>query len=99
MQAMKVRFSRIISSVKSRQSGQGMTEYIIIVALIAIAAIGVYSYFGKTVRNQTAGMAKELAGQSASTEIGHAQASASAASTDANKNKAMGKYNNDAVDQ
>ena len=31
------------------QAGQGMTEYIIIIALIAIAAIGVYSFFGQTV--------------------------------------------------
>lgn len=46
------------------QSGQGMTEYIIIVALVAIAAIAAFSYFGKTVRNQTAGMSEELAGQS-----------------------------------
>jgi Flp pilus assembly pilin Flp len=99
MQTIRTAIGRTVSRVKSRQSGQGMTEYIIIVALIAIAAIGVYSYFGKTVRNQTAGMAKELSGQSASTEIGNAQSSASAASTDANKNKAMGKYNNDAVDQ
>jgi Flp pilus assembly pilin Flp len=42
--------------------GQGMTEYIIIVALIAIGAIGTYSYFGKTVRNQTAAMAAGLGG-------------------------------------
>ena len=41
-----------------QQAGQGMTEYIIIVALIAVAAIGVYSYFGGTIRSQTAGMAK-----------------------------------------
>jgi type IV pilus assembly protein PilA len=45
-----------------RQRGQGMTEYIIIVALIAIAAIAVYQYFGQTVRNQTAAIAQELAG-------------------------------------
>jgi Flp pilus assembly pilin Flp len=42
--------------------GQGMTEYIIIVALIAVAAIGVYSYFGKTVRNQSATIAAALGG-------------------------------------
>lgn len=42
--------------------GQGMTEYIIIVALIAVAAIGVYSYFGKTVRNQSAAMAAAVGG-------------------------------------
>jgi Flp pilus assembly pilin Flp len=45
-----------------RIRGQGMTEYIIIVALIAVAAIGVYNLFGATVRNQTAGMAAALVG-------------------------------------
>src|SRR5437016_14461752 len=44
------------------QLGQGMTEYIIIVALIAIAAIGVYSFFGQTIRGQTAGMASAMSG-------------------------------------
>jgi hypothetical protein len=41
---------------------QGMTEYIIIVALIAVASIGVYSYFGKPVRNQSAAMAAPVGG-------------------------------------
>jgi len=45
------------------QRGQGMTEYIIIVALISIAAIGVYNLFGKTVREQTSAMAFGLAGK------------------------------------
>ena len=49
-----------------RQRGQGMTEYIIIVALIAIAAIGVYTAFGKTLRGQMAVTAQALAGKSAS---------------------------------
>jgi Flp pilus assembly pilin Flp len=49
------------------QVGQGMTEYIIIVALIAVAAIGVYTAFGKTVRGQMAVTAQSLAGKSAST--------------------------------
>lgn len=48
------------------QQGQGMTEYIIVVALIAIAAIGVYTAFGKTVRGQMAVTAQALAGKSAS---------------------------------
>ena len=50
-----------------RQAGQGMTEYIIIVALIAVAAIGVYSMFGKTIRGQVAGLAGEVAGTGATT--------------------------------
>ena len=37
---------------KCNQLVQGMTEYIIIVALIAVSAIGVYSFFGQTIRNQ-----------------------------------------------
>lgn len=45
-----------------KQLGQGMTEYIIIVALIAIAAIAVYTIFGDVVRQQVGGMAAELAG-------------------------------------
>ena len=72
--------------------GQGMTEYIIIVALIAIAAIGVYSFFGQTVRQQTAGMAKELSGQSASGQISGAKAAADGAATDASQKKGMGEY-------
>jgi len=45
-----------------KQLGQGMTEYIIIVALIAIAATAVYTLFGVVVREQVGGMAAELAG-------------------------------------
>lgn len=52
--------------VTQRHLGQGMTEYIIIVALIAIAAIGVYTAFGKTLRGQMAVTAQSLAGKSAS---------------------------------
>lgn len=51
------------------QHGQGMTEYIIIVALIAIAAIGAFSYFGDTARNQVAAMASELGGKTGETAV------------------------------
>jgi len=54
------------TALHSRIRGQGMTEYIIIVALIAVAAIGVYTAFGKTVRGQMAVTAQSLAGKSAS---------------------------------
>ena len=59
-----------------KQLGQGMTEYIIIVALIAIAAIGVYTIFGDVVRNQVGGMAEELAGSDGSTTAAQAGQSA-----------------------
>jgi Tfp pilus assembly protein PilV len=54
-----------LSSRHAPQRGQGMTEYIIIVALIAASAIGVYTYFGRTVQHQTASLAQSLAGQEA----------------------------------
>jgi Flp pilus assembly pilin Flp len=61
-----------------RQLGQGMTEYIIIVALIAIAAIGVYQFFGQTVRSQTSAIVNELAGQDGTTAINAAKTAAEA---------------------
>jgi Flp pilus assembly pilin Flp len=56
-----------------RVRGQGMTEYIIIVALIAVAAIGVYNIFGATVRDQTAGMAAALGGAGAEAKEANAK--------------------------
>lgn len=79
-------------SRKLRQQGQGMTEYIIIVALIAIAAIGVYSYFGQTIKGQTAGMAAEMAGKSAATGQGVAAGAATKAETSAAKQSTLGTY-------
>jgi pilus assembly protein Flp/PilA len=46
-----------------REDGQGMTEYIIIVALIAIAAIGVVTIFGDNIRDLFAGATNALAGE------------------------------------
>ncbi|GAB3427978.1 hypothetical protein NX773_00645 [Massilia solisilvae] len=59
-----------------KQRGQGMTEYIIIVALIAVAAIAVYMLFGATVRGQTAGIAMEIAGKDGKPAIDAAGAAA-----------------------
>ncbi|MFC4622326.1 hypothetical protein ACFO3A_08870 [Comamonas nitrativorans] len=77
-----------------KQRGQGMTEYIIIVALIAVAAIAVYQFFGETIRNQTAGIASEVAGQSASESIKNAKTASDGAKTEANKTKGLDAYNN-----
>ena len=65
---------------RDRQSGQGMTEYIIVVALVAIAAIGVYQYLGQVLRAQTAAIAKELAGEDGAQQTRAAQTAAQAAS-------------------
>lgn len=62
-----------------KQLGQGMTEYIIIVALIAIAAIAVYNIFGDQVRGQVGNMASELGGKKGSFESGQKSDSANQA--------------------
>jgi Flp pilus assembly pilin Flp len=49
-------------SRKALKRGQGMTEYIIIVALIAIAAIGVVTLFGDNIRKLFGASANALAG-------------------------------------
>ena len=76
-------------NLKSRsarsQRGQGMTEYIIIVALIAVAAIAAFQFFGQTIRSQTSGIANEVAGVSATTAISEAKSAAS--KTDAERGK------------
>lgn len=61
------------------QRGQGMTEYIIVVALVAVAAIAVYQLFGQVIRSQTAAMAMELAGEDGSEQSRAAQSAAQGA--------------------
>lgn len=84
-------------SMKKKQLGQGMTEYIIIVALIAVAAIGAYGMFGSTIKHQVAGLANEISGTSASAEIGMAKDGAEAASNAAAQKADMGTYDKGAT--
>ncbi|MFM0726654.1 pilus assembly protein [Paraburkholderia strydomiana] len=78
---------------RNKHLGQGMTEYIIIVALIAVSAIAVYSLFGRTLRDQTAGLAMEMSGQDAGDNISTAKTNANTATTKAETAKNMGTYN------
>ena len=84
-----------MKSVKTlrKQLGQGMTEYIIIVALIAISAIGVFTFFGDTVREQIAGMSSELAGTDAQAQIDAADAARQGAIAQADADKGLASYN------
>ncbi|MEY2343033.1 Flp family type IVb pilin [Acidithiobacillus sp. IBUN Pt1247-S3] len=77
---------------KACQSGQGMTEYLIIVALIAISAIAVFSFFGQTLRHQMAGIAHELAGKDSSGDVSKAQGASDNASSTATRNRKMSDY-------
>ena len=58
--------TRMNSLIRSEE-GQGMTEYIIIVALIAIAAVGIISVFGQNLRALFASSAGVLGGDTNAT--------------------------------
>jgi len=63
---MKRLFLRWKKSLLGREDGQGMTEYVIVVALVAVAAIGVVTAFGDNVRNLFATSTEALAGKASS---------------------------------
>lgn len=72
--------------------GQGMTEYIIIVALVAVAAIGAFKMFGQTAQHQIAGLATELSGGNGSDSIQTSQDRAGDAVSEAERNRSLGNY-------
>lgn len=76
---------KLFNSSKKRMLGQGMTEYIIIVALIAIAAIGVFAAFGDVVKNQVGAMAQELSGTTGAAGTAKATAAGTSAESKAGK--------------
>lgn len=90
---MKQLNGKKLQQLKSKSQGQGMTEYIIIVALIAVAAIGVYRFFGDTIRSQVSGLASEVAGQDSTNQITQAQTRAASARAAGVTQKTMGTYN------
>jgi Flp pilus assembly pilin Flp len=94
-----IKFNKRIGGRK--QLGQGMTEYIIIVALVAIAAIGVYSAFGRTLQQQVAQITNGVAGNQSgvNTAKGLATAEAGTAATDAGKKVGMDTYGQNVTDQ
>ena len=52
-----------------RQLGQSVTEYVIIVALIAVAGLAIYGLFGDTVRGQMGVTTEELAGHNGAASV------------------------------
>lgn len=80
------------SLTASRERGQGMSEYIIVVALIAVASIGVFAAFGTTIKHQVAGLAAEISGNSADTALLAAKTSAIATESKAKAKTTMSTY-------
>jgi len=83
------------TSNRCSQRGQGMTEYIIVVALVAVAAIATYQYFGQVLRAQTAAIAKELAGEDGMQETRVAKSAAQAAKAET-KRKSLNDFTGNA---
>lgn len=79
-------------SNRKKSFGQGMTEYIIIVGVIAVAAIGTFGYFGDVLEKQTAGMAQELSGQDGSTMQAAAGTTADAAALATQEHNDLSNY-------
>jgi len=63
------------------RNGQGLTEYIIIVALVAVAGIGIVNIFGNQLRNQFFTIVKAMSGSETAT----VQSLAGKAGTEANQ--------------
>ena len=63
--------NRMNALIRNEQ-GQGMTEYIIIVALIAIAAIAVITFFGQNLRALFAASANALGGEESNANVSNA---------------------------
>ncbi len=76
-----------------RLRGQGMTEYIVIVALIGVAAIGAYSFLGQSIRGATAGLALEIAGEDAKAGIDAAKTASEQAVTTSTTKATLNAYN------
>ncbi|GAA0227771.1 hypothetical protein GCM10009125_15970 [Castellaniella daejeonensis] len=71
------------ASNRAAQRGQAMVEYVVVVALVAVAAIAVYQLFGQVIRAQTAAMAREIAGEDGSEQSRIAQTAAESAAAQA----------------
>lgn len=75
-------------NLERSECGQGMTEYLIIVALIAVSAFGVYRFLGTTISNKTAAIALSIAEQDNSASQDAATAAAKNAAAAAKKSGA-----------
>lgn len=83
------------SGARRKSLGQGMTEYIVIVALVGVAAIGVYSFLGQSIRGATSGIALEIAGENADKGIKAAKDAADKAVSSAETKATLKSYNAD----
>ena len=77
--------------INNRKSGQGMTEYIIIVAIIAIGAILIVGLFGQQIKGVFTGMGNALGGDDDASSSVNSAASA-LSGTESAERETMAKF-------
>ena len=77
---------------RGKQRGQGMAEYIIIVALVAVAGIATWELVGSSIGQSAAGVAASIAGFDGNNERNAAAATAGAAVQKAAEVKNLATY-------
>lgn len=90
---LTLRTAPVSRPAERRIKGQGLTEYIIIVALIAIASIVAVSYFGSAVQASFLSLGADLTGSGAVDRAATAEASYTAAETKAQATTTLRDYN------
>ena len=75
-----------------RVTGQGMTEYIIIVALIALASVVAVGFFGTAIKSQFVAMSAELVGGDGAAALTPVNTAVQAETTAAGTKATLGTY-------
>lgn len=82
------------TSMPSNSRGQGLTEYAIILSLVAIAAITAASYFGDTVKSSFTALGSELSGAAEYDEVAATQAARNRSNTSITTDTTLRNYKN-----
>jgi len=92
---MRIKKSKTLTVAVHRRRirGQGMTEYIIVVALVAIAAVAAVSFFGAAVKGQFVQLGSEMLGTPDTSGVdAAASAEVKGAATEKNGGSTLGDY-------
>jgi pilus assembly protein Flp/PilA len=74
-----------VSKENQNEKGQGLTEYAVILSLIAVASIAATAFFGGAIKSKIASLAGAIAGQDVS-KISDSEKKANSAAEKAQKN-------------
>ena len=90
----KIKQAMLPAAFPSNIRGQGLTEYAIILSLVAIAAIYATSFFGDTVKSSFTALGSELSGAAAYDEIAATKTARDKANTTITTQTTLRNYKN-----